>query len=73
MLKETLKEMGKVCQNRKVCEEFRDFHRQRFMEMTGLNWEQADAHRNRFLFWTDKIALMNEHIQQLHERIQGVA
>lgn len=69
---ELLKEMGKVCQNKKLAEDWMSFHRQRFQDLFLLNGEQAEAHRNHFLFWSNRIQEMNQHIQQLHERIKNV-
>ena len=66
---ELMKEMGSVCQKRKIAEYFKDFHRSRFNELYLWNGEQAEAHQKQFLFWCEKVRDMNEHIQQLHERI----
>ena len=70
---ETLKEMGKVCENKRIGEFFKDFHRRRFNELYLWNREQAEAHQKQFMFWSDKVKAMDEHIKQLHERIREAA
>jgi len=70
---ELLKEMGKVCEHRRIGEFFKGFHRQRFNELYLWNREQAEAHQKKFMFWNDKVQNMNSHIKQLHERIKEAA
>jgi len=70
---ETLKEMGKVCESRRIGEFLKNFHRQRFKEILLWNKEQAEAHQKQFMFWSEKVEAMNKHIKQLHERIKEAA
>jgi len=70
---EILKEMGKVCQNRRMGEYLKDFHRKRFKELHAWNDEQAEAHQKQFMFWFEKVREMNEHIKQLHNQLKGAA
>jgi uncharacterized protein YukE len=70
---ELLKEMGKVCQNRRMGEFLVNFHRQRFNELYLWNGEQADAHQKQWAFWSKRVTDMNKHIKQLHERLKGAA
>lgn len=67
---ELLNEMGKVCNNRKIAEYFKNFYRKRFNDLYKCNMEQAQAHQQQFLFWSKKIQDMNEHIKQIHVKIQ---
>lgn len=70
---EILKEMGKVCESRRIGEFLVNFHRKRFNEVYLWNKEQGEAHQKQFMFWSEKVKDMNEHIKQLHERIKKVA
>lgn len=70
---ELLKEMGKVCENRKVVEMLQDFHRRRFNDVYKINSEQAEAHQKQWAFWTEKLNDMNQHIQQLHNKLNNAA
>ena len=66
-----LKEMGKVCENRKLGVLIQDFHRKRFKELFYINRKEAQVHQESYLWWTNKIAEMDKHIEQLHERIKA--
>jgi len=68
---EILKEMGSVCEKRRIGEYLKDFHRKKYNELYLWNGEQAEAHRQQFLFWQEKVRDMNEHVKQLHERIRA--
>lgn len=64
-----LKEMGKVCENRRVGESLRDFHKKRFKELLLKDITEAKEHLKSYIFWTEKVTEMNKHIQQLHKKL----
>ena len=70
---ESLKEMGEICENRKLSVLIQDFHRQRFKELFDLSPEKAEKHRKDYLWWTERIAEIDKHLEQLHERIKRSA
>jgi hypothetical protein len=71
-MQDILKEMGLVCKNKKTAEEFQSLHRQCFNEVFLMNREQAEAHKMHFLFWSEKVKDMNDHIKQLHEQLRSI-
>jgi protein-tyrosine-phosphatase len=69
-MREILKEMGVVCQNKKTAEIIQDFHRQKFNSIYLMNREQAERHKKDFMFWSEKILDMNKHLNQLHKKLK---
>ena len=67
-----LKEMGKVCENKKLCSLFQDFHKEKFNSLYLVNKEQAESHKEKFLFWLKQSNNMKKHIDCLHEKIRRV-
>ena len=66
-----LKEMGRVCENRRIGELLVRFHRKRFDELYLWDKKRAEMHRRSYAFWSARLADMNKHINQLHERIKA--
>lgn len=69
----TLKEMGKVLENKRICESIRDFHRKRFQDLYLISAEKAKEHQEKYLWWMERITEINAHLNQLHESIKQSA
>jgi len=70
---EVLKEMGKVCENKKLSLMIQDFHRQRFNQLYKERPIEAEKHQKDFMWWTERLMEINEHINQLHKKLKKVA
>jgi len=69
----TMKEMGKVLENKRVCESIRDFHRKRFQDLYLLSAEKAKVHQEKYLWWMERIMEIDAHLGQLHASIRQSA
>ena len=66
-----LKEMGQVCNNKRLAEILEQFHRDRFSTLIKLGRiKDANIHLKQSLFWKSRINEMKNHIQWLHKSIQ---
>lgn len=55
---EVLKEMGTVCQNKRLGELLKDFHRRKFEEVRYWDRQKGRNHQEQFMFWTEKVVLI---------------
>jgi len=65
-----LKEMGNVCENKKVCLSVQDFHRRKFNQYYRWNKDKAQKHQQDFKWWSEKIIEIDKHIEQLHNQLK---
>ena len=71
LMLETLKELGIVCNNKKMAEKICQYHLRNFFYFYKTDKQEAKRHRSQFLFWSEKIEPMKEHIEQLHKKIKN--
>jgi hypothetical protein len=70
-MQELLKEMGVVCQNKKMAEKILSFHRDRFKTLQLMDRKKAEEHRKDYNFWVSKIVDMQKHLDQLHRKLKA--
>jgi len=68
-----LKEMGRVCENKKISLLVQDFHRQKFNQLYKERPTEAERHQRDFMWWTKRVTEINKHIEQLHKKLNKVA
>jgi hypothetical protein len=66
---EILKEMGKVCENKKLLLLIQDFHRQRFNQLYKENPIEAKRHQKDYMWWSSRLREVENHLEQLHKRL----
>jgi hypothetical protein len=68
---EIMRELGIAKRNQLLAQQFIEHHRRAFGANYRTNPRAAEYHRREYIFWTEQLAMTEQHIEQQHRYLRA--